>query len=526
MSFKILPPFPSEEQKDVKLMFLLLVAFLITSLIIGFKNDGLIKRKQLSTSCKGCNIVIIDIDSLRADALNCDEDRDNTPHICTFSKGAVVFNENVGHSDLTRPSFTSALTSLYPSSHNIWNELYTNLDESVTTLPEILRDNNYKTVLFGFTESNQLIYKGFEETVAVHDIFKSEFNPDDLLSTLLYEDRPFMLYIYLNDLHFPYLPFNNEKLSNKYKAPNGIPTTREEYDELFKDYLVTHYSEVFKQEAIDSNPDVFQGDLTRNRDKIYNLYFEYNMNRATLAFYLKDAWKPYSEAFFKYIDLDNPDHTLYIKSNYLAMLRLIDSKIVRLLDVLSSTQFSNKTIVLIRSNKADGFRGYSYNLFTRNLYQELIHTPLIIKTPQSKPSAIQSFSQDIDIMPTLLDLVGIDIPAQAQGKSLVPLIENPKLSVNDYQIAQKGAGDYISTFRKGDWKLIMKDLQAIELYNLEKDPGEQVNVIKEHGEKALELYIEYNIIISKQPMYGSLEPPFPDWIDEEKRQRLKEEGYF
>ena len=502
--------------------FYLLITIIILAGFILLNRSQKIKIPV----CKNCNIVVIDIDSLRADALNCEKDYDNTPNLCAFINKANVFENNISQSDLTRPSFTSTLTSLYPSSHNIWNELFTELDDELLTLPELLQGQGYKTALYGFTEFNQLIYRGFGEIINVHDIFKDEFTPDKFLSELDYQGKPFILYIYLNDLHFPYLPFNNERLANEHPVPKGIPRTRAEYDEIFKDYLAAHYSEIFTQEAIDSNPDVFQGEPIKKRDEIFNLYVEYNMNRATLALYLQDAWKPYSEAFFKYVDLDNPSHILYLKSNYLAMLGLIDSKLGGLLDVLDSSQFSDNTIVVIRSNKADGFREYSYNLFTRNLYQELIHTPLIIKIPQVRPSVIKGLTQDVDIMPTLLGVVGIDTPAQAQGKSLVSLLGNPKASVNGFQIAQKGATDYVSTFRKGDWKLIMKELQPIELYNLTKDPKETTNLINIEEEKAMRLLDEYNRVIDSLPVYGDLDSPFPDWIDEEKRERLKEEGYF
>jgi arylsulfatase A-like enzyme len=250
------------------------------------------------------------------------------------------------------------------------------------------------------------------------------------------------------------------------------------------------------------------------------------MNRATLALYLRDAWKPYSEAFFKYVDLNNPSDVLYIKSNYLAMLGLIDTELEKLLDILDSRQLSNKTIVLIRSNKADGFREYSYNLFKRNLYQELIHTPLMMRIPQVSPGMINGFTQDIDITPTLLELVGIDIPDQAQGKSLVPLMKNPIASVNDYQIAQKGSGDYVSSLRKDDWKIIMKESRPIELYNLVQDPEESINVINIEKEKVMQLSALYNLVIKNLPIYGNAASPLPSWIDEEKRERLKDEGYF
>jgi len=515
-SMKRINPLPTDFHNYLLITIIILAGFILL-------NHA---KKIKIPICKNCNIVVIDIDSLRADALNCEKDYDNTPNLCAFINNANVFENNISQSDLTRPSFVSALTSLYPSSHNIWNELFTELDDELLTLPELLQGQGYKTALYGFTEFNQLIYRGFGETINVHDIYKDEFTPDKFLSELNYQGKPFMLYIYLNDLHFPYLPYNNERLANEHPTPEGIPRTRAEYDEIFKDYLATHYTEIFTQEAIDSNSDVFEGDLTKKRDEIYNLYVEYNMNRDTLALYLKDAWKPYREAFFKYVDLENPDHILYIRSNYLAMLGLIDSKLGGLLEVLNSSQFSDNTIIVIRSNKADGFREYSYNLFTRNLYQELIHTPLIIKIPQVRPNVIKGLTQDVDIMPTLLDLVGIDTPGQAQGKSLVTLIENPKISVNDYQIAQKGARDYVSSFRKGDWKLIMKELQPIELYNLAKDPEETTNLINMEEEKAMRLLDEYNRVIDSLPVYGDLYSPFPDWIDEEKRERLKEEGYF
>lgn len=506
---------------------ILITSVLLLIIFVGFKDEQIKTSHSLSGVCKGCNIIIIDIDTLRFDAIDCKNKRDRTPNLCAFSDESVNFHNHISHSDITRASFVSFTTSLYPYSHNLWNEMYLDLDERIILLQELLGRNNYNSSFLGTYNWNpHIIFDGYQEIVHRDSIFSKEFKPSDILLKNLNKSQPVFFYVYIDDLHYPYLLRNNSELKNEYPVPEGLPTTIGKFMNEFGEYLIINYKEIFKDETINNYGEFFSGDLNLKRDEIAKLFFQLSNDRSK-QYLLYDAWKPGYEVYLKHIDLKNENHISYLKSNYLEILSEIDNSLSEFFYLLNSPEIINNTIVIIRSDHGEEFADHGFlGHNAPHIYQELIHTPLMIKIPNLSTKRTNLLTQDIDVMPTLLDLIDIKIPEQAQGKSLLPILENPEELTNEYQISQKGEQDYMNTFRKGEWKLIMKELQPIELYNLEEDPQETKNLINENKEKAIRLFNEYNHIISNLFVYGDLEPDFMDGIDEKKRERLKEEGYF
>ena len=93
----------------------------------------------------------------------------------------------------------------------------------------------------------------------------------------------------------------------------------------------------------------------------------------------------------------------------------------------------------------------------------------------------QALTQSIDILPTILEMLDIPIPNSAEGKSLVPLIENKKSEINDlvYSI-----WTYKSSVRSNEWKFILQDFRERELFYIPSDPEEKKNIAKERSDIA------------------------------------------
>lgn len=483
--------------------------------------------KPRDHSCKKCNIVVIDIDILREDALACGTEEVNAPNICKFSQKAMYFNNNISHSDLTRPSLLSMLTSLYPYSHTIWSGLNGQLNTNVVTLADLLTSNNYHTVFIGDANHEQTQAKGFSEIIMETDILKKDADLTPIVEKLFQSHQPIFIYLHTLILHFPYLELSKfvQPGTNGYPPPKGLPTTWEEYNQSLAEYVATHYAEVFRPEVIEAHPELFQGDVVRRKDNILDLYQSYkNMAPEARMKLLKNVWDIEFESFARFIDIRNSEHTLYLKSNYLALLKLIDAKIAGLLNLLSTTSLADNTIVVIRSDHGEEFGEHGQLSHQNNLYQELIHVPLIIKAPSFSPGKIDEPTQDIDIMPTLLDLVKFPPPAQAQGKSLLPSMLGKGASVNTYQIAQRSFGEDVA-FIKGGWKLIVLRNQPAELYDLSKDPKEKHNIILQEKDRASHMLEDYRYIIGKLEQYPG-KNSIINSIDEETRKKLIEKGYF
>lgn len=500
-------------------LLLLLGAFLVFLLERFHLNQT--RPTQLSGSCKDCNIIIIDIDILRADALDCNKNRNKTPNICSFFDKAVYFQDNTSHSDNTRASFVSAMTSLYPISHRLWTPYDDVLNSQVVTLPDVLQKKGYETILATEHNTIQLSSSWF------NDVVNPKILPEKL-EELAKKDRPFFAYVYNEYLHFPHLIYNPEDIEvDMEKVSKGIPKSFDEWFEVQANYIIKNYQEVFKPEAIKNHPELFQGDLEKNKYEIFSLFDSYSNDRA-LHRLLHDEWAVRYNSVVQFVDPNNPEDLKYFKSRYMSGLKIVDATLVDIFQLINDSDLSKNTIVVLRSDHGEEFYEHGQFAHQNRLYQETIHTPLVIRLPFGVSGKIDKLSQDIDLMPTLLDLLGMEFPVQLQGESLIPLIENPNFSIRDYQIAQKGGG-WIVSFRKNDLKIIMENFELTELYNLASDPGETKNLLNKNGYYSgisRALFEDYNQIIRKQVVYPNPKAPFPSWIDEEKRLRLREEGYF
>jgi arylsulfatase A-like enzyme len=92
------------------------------------------------------NVLFVSVDTLRADHMGVyGYERNTTPAIDAWAKGAIVFDEAQASASWTLPGLASVLTSLYTSTHHCW-KFNSRLDAAFTTLPEILTDAGYDTM--------------------------------------------------------------------------------------------------------------------------------------------------------------------------------------------------------------------------------------------------------------------------------------------------------------------------------------------------------------------------------------------
>ena len=144
-------------------------------------------------------------------------------------------------------------------------------------------------------------------------------------------------------------------------------------------------------------------------------------------------------------------------------------------------------------------------------FDDVLNVPLIIKHPNLEPQRIKGLVQLIDVMPTLLEFLGIKTDAKIQGRSLLPIIFKNE-TINELVFAgveftppednlffQKPT--VVTSVRSYDWKLIREtvltedklSIESVnyELYNLKEDPEELNNVFGRH--KKIELSLNQSI---------------------------------
>ncbi len=170
--------------------------------------------------------------------------------------------------------------------------------------------------------------------------------------------------------------------------------------------------------------------------------------------------------------------------DYLATIRSVDDNIGRLMAYLEQHELLDNTVIVYTSDQ--GFYLGEHGWFDKRfMYEESFRTPLIIRAPGEveRGAVRRSLVQNIDFAPTILDLAGVDAPADMHGKSLVPLFATDDVEFRDaayyhyYEYPGIHAVKRHYGIRTHRYKLMhfYHDVDEWELYDLQSDPQELQN---------------------------------------------------
>lgn len=203
-----------------------------------------------------------------------------------------------------------------------------------------------------------------------------------------------------------------------------------------------------------------------------------------------------------------------VRSNYCGMLRLIDDQVRRFVDYLEEKDLWKNTILVFLADHGDFVGDYGLHKKGVEMPECLVRIPMVwcgpgIKTDVTRHPALVSIA---DVMPTLCEAIGVELPLGVQGRSLWPLLTGRPYPKEEFAsvYAENGTGglyfdetDDLSfdhmrlkrpvndTFnelnsysqagslkmvRKGDWKLLSDMMGSGQLYNLRSDPAEVRNL--------------------------------------------------
>jgi arylsulfatase A-like enzyme len=177
--------------------------------------------------------------------------------------------------------------------------------------------------------------------------------------------------------------------------------------------------------------------------------------------------------------------------DYLRCVQSVDDNVGRLMEYLAANGLDKNTIVIYTSDQ--GFFLGEHGWFDKRwMYEESFRTPLIIKWPGVTNKKIKSASmvQNLDFAETLLDMAGVPIPGDMQGKSLVPLLKGKQkgdvheaLYYHFYENLEHKVAKHIGV-RTNRYKLIyFYENREWELYDLSKDQNEMKNVYSDPAYK-------------------------------------------
>jgi len=375
------------------------------------------------------NVIVYLVDTLRADRLGCyGGPRPISPRLDAFSRESVLFENATAASAWTRPSVVSLLTGLNPLRHGV-HERLDRLPAEIATLPGILHADGYQTAAFvssavitaqfGFDRGFDVFRQEVKEAIEATRPTSAWVN-EQAFSWLARRDRdrPFFLYLHSLDPHMPYSP---PEPYRKRFAPQADPAAGS----------VAHVV-ALRDGQLHPAP--------HEADDLLALY-----------------------------DTE-------IAAN--------DEAFGRLLDQLRSVGLWDSTVIVFVSDHGEEFLDHGGWEHGASLYQELLHVPLIVKDARGRGAGrrIAETVRQVDVLPTVLDLLGKAAPQGIDGQSLLPLLSgSPQRSRSPAAFASLDLdGRRLDSVILGRWKLvrtISHDRLPVgeELYDVAADPLERTN---------------------------------------------------
>lgn len=323
-------------------------------------------------------VLIIDIDTLRADHLGCyGYHRQTSPNIDRFAAEAVRFEWAFAQAPNTPPSQASILTGLYPSSHGRIGNKQMIIDEAPRLAVELSRAGFFTDAIVdgGLMVEGYGYERGFDsyDDEAGHLRAIGPKTTDYLNERIGFarrgEPRPWFLLVHTYDVHSPY----------------------EISPERFKTLFFSELAEMPGNE--------FQGKMSE---------------------VMAAVWKARSET---------PPPTLsdaemaYAVACYDGGIRHVDDWFGDLIRDLEKWGVYDQCIIVVLSDHGDEFQEHG-GLFHEKIYSTVARIPLIIRFPGGRDggTVVEKVVESIDLMPTLLAALNLPVPSAVQGRDLMPLI--------------------------------------------------------------------------------------------------------
>jgi arylsulfatase A-like enzyme len=428
------------------------------------------------------------------------------PNLNRLAEQSVVFDRAYVTQPVCTPSRSTLLTGLYPHTNGC-TENNIPLSPETPCLPEMVNNGNYVTAHFGKWHLGDELYAqhGFDGWVGIEDGY-NQFNSDG-------KDREIRSSYHHYLIKNGFAPSNGEtfgrgeaaRLPEEHGKPAFLAREASRFIRKYKESPFILYVNFLEPHMPffgprDGQYDPEQIPLPPNFD-----------SEPTDAQPLKT--RVFAEAYREWgqsgMPLKTPKDWRHMIANYWGLCSLIDTHIGTILDTLEESDLIDNTIVVFTSDHGDMMG--SHGLIAKCvMFEEAVRVPLMIRLPgQGQRKHVNGPVSQIDIVPTLLDLMDHPIPPHLQGKSLRELLEPGKAtSTRNVFIEWNGfnsgiVGEASGSFRvpsalKGlvsceeleaaisdpvrtvitpeGWKLNHSPRGEHELYNLSTDPGETVNL--------------------------------------------------
>ena len=428
------------------------------------------------TESKRPNVLLISLDTLRADHLSCyGYDRQTSPFLDEIASRGVRFANAFINTLSTPPSHATILSSQYQESHRVdLRPVPTPMRESVPDrlimLQEILQKQAYITLAAtggGYMAGKFGFDRGFTKYDDKGDGIESEISALlDLLRQHESQEKPIFAMLHTYEIHHPYDP--PERYRSSF-GDFGKAIDSKRFREVRKD------SSVLSQDELDALIGLYDGEIRYTDDALRSMFGE-----------------------------------------------------------LRAMGFLDNCLVVITSDHGEEFGEHGHLDHLGLLYDELLHIPLILvgdSVPRGKVD--ERLVSTVDVLPTILGYVRIEVQHSLEGRDLLTSVGEQ--STTDEAVFVQFR-DIRFGIRTPQWKLI-RNLKpygpagspaetftpTTELYDLSKDPHEQKNVAEESADVAKAL--EQRLREWKDQFPGTAGEANKVQLSEQQLEKLRSLGY-
>ena len=408
------------------------------SLPAGPANAGL-----RSGALAGSNVLLITIDTLRADRVGAYSGGRLTPALDGLAARGVRFARAYAHAPMTLPAHTSILTGLVPPTHGVRNNGSTALASDTPTLATLLHEAGYRTGAFvgAFVLDARFgLSRGF-------DTYDDRVGSDTGPITFAFAER-----------------------------------RADEVVRLAGDWIVGETAQTTRPRE--------QGDGSRSAA---SEGYAGALRRDGIR---ERGWGPAtSKKWFAWIHLFDP-HAPYrapeqrAENPYDNEVAFADAQLGTLFDRLRSAGQLESTLVVVLADHGESLGDHGEATHGLFAYDATLRIPLIVCGPSIRPAVVDAAAGQADLLPTVLDLLGAKPPSRVDGQSMLPAMRGE--AVPDRPIYFEALDAYLTRnwapltgIVANGWKYI--DLPDAELYDLAHDPGELQNRFHEESDRALAL---------------------------------------
>jgi len=434
------------------------------------------------------HVILLGLDTVRADHLGCyGNEWVQTPHFDRFAESAVLFEDCSSSSSWTLPAFASLFTGLLPHRHGAVGGKRNRLDPRAVTIAEVLAAHGYRTTSFvavDFLTAAFGMARGFsdrESYVKGPISGRSEYYQDEVLRRIgQQQPRPWFLFTHYFDAHDPYF------------AP-------EPYGRMY----------------YEGDPYLKPEDPARDIEIIYGA-----QNRI--------GAKPRS----RYQWLNGIEDLEFPVKEYAAGVTYLDAQVGAVLDSLEAAGYYENSIIVVVADHGEHLTEHETYFTHRFPYVECAQVPLMIRLPGGAQGGrrVADPVSLVDVVPTLMELLGLPVEQDLDGQSLVPTMRGERL---DDRVLYAEYGGRPRNRVKAVWNRSYRFLEFsigdenwVELYDRRRDRAETENIASREPRHV----VDFQALLTRRfgPERHILESlsEDPPPLDPEVEARLRALGYI